>query len=130
LSNIEDGTFQFVIAKNILEHISWRKTVGTLREWLRVLTPGGVLEVESPSAWQLIPILVNPRDKHGTRMPHENDFEYFNRTLFGHQDYPENAHLSYFTVEWLRGFLSAEGVQEFFTLRDDERSFCLQAVKP
>jgi predicted SAM-dependent methyltransferase len=129
LSNIPNESFDWVVAKDVLEHISWRKTESTLREWLRVLRPSGTLQIICPSALQLITILQNPGDKHGTRLSGEGDFEYFNRVLFGHQDYPENAHLAYFTKDWLCDFLVAEGVQEVVSIHSDDRFFHIQAVK-
>lgn len=35
-------------ASHVLEHIPWYKTEEVLREWVRVLKPGGVLEVWVP----------------------------------------------------------------------------------
>lgn len=44
-----DGTFDEVYASHVLEHISHRKSEATIKEWVRVLKPGGVLKIAVPS---------------------------------------------------------------------------------
>ena len=41
----EADTFGLIYASHVIEHIPWYETVATLQEWLRVLRPGGTLEV-------------------------------------------------------------------------------------
>jgi SAM-dependent methyltransferase len=41
----KDRTFNLIYASHIIEHIPWYDTVQTLQEWLRILRPGGKLEV-------------------------------------------------------------------------------------
>lgn len=43
-----DATFDIVYASHILEHIAWFRTKLTLTEWVRVLKPGGRLEIWVP----------------------------------------------------------------------------------
>ena len=43
-----DGEFEVVYASHILEHIPWYQTVDALREWARILQPGGRLEIWVP----------------------------------------------------------------------------------
>lgn len=133
LANFRDGTFDRVIAQDVIEHIGWRLIPDTLREWLRVLKPGGTLEVETPNARELHQILMRPNDPSGRRASkhgvHESQFEYFNRVLFGHQDYPENTHKSYFTPEWLQRLLADAGAGEVTVMSSDNFRFRLAASK-
>lgn len=48
-----DGTFALIYASHILEHIPWYQTVDALREWRRILAPGGVLEVWVPDGLKI-----------------------------------------------------------------------------
>lgn len=48
LSRYADNTFTEVYASNILEHVPHVRTVATLKEWYRVLAPGGVLKISVP----------------------------------------------------------------------------------
>lgn len=43
------GTFQVVYASHILEHIPWYHTDKVLSEWVRILAPGGRLEIWVPN---------------------------------------------------------------------------------
>ena len=40
-----DGSFGLVYASHVIEHLPWYETVDVLKEWRRVLAPGGALEV-------------------------------------------------------------------------------------
>lgn len=44
----DDDWFDELRAVDVLEHCSWRDTESTLREWRRVLRPGGLLYVQVP----------------------------------------------------------------------------------
>ncbi len=64
----DDGTFEIVYASHILEHVSWRGIPETLREWVRILAPGGRLEIWVPDGYKLAKLLVDlddgvPRDE-------------------------------------------------------------------
>lgn len=48
LSRFESGSADALYASNILEHWPIAKTVQVLREWYRVLRPGGILYVSVP----------------------------------------------------------------------------------
>lgn len=48
-----DNTFALIYASHILEHIPWYQTVDALREWFRVLAPGGALEVWVPDGLKI-----------------------------------------------------------------------------
>ena len=45
-----DGSFSLVYASHVIEHFPWNETVDVLREWARVLEPGGVLEIWTVNA--------------------------------------------------------------------------------
>ncbi len=48
-----DATFELVYASHILEHVPWYQTVQALKEWRRVLTPNGWLEVWVPDGLKI-----------------------------------------------------------------------------
>lgn len=45
---LPDGFADQVFSSEAIEHISWRKTGDAIREWARLLKPGGTLIVEAP----------------------------------------------------------------------------------
>lgn len=48
-----DGCFDLVYSSHCLEHIPWDEVESTLREWVRILKPGGSLEVWTVDAEKL-----------------------------------------------------------------------------
>jgi SAM-dependent methyltransferase len=61
----EDHTFVLVYASHVLEHIPWYQTVEVLREWARILAPGGALEVWVPDGLKICRTLVGYEDGKG-----------------------------------------------------------------
>lgn len=49
LPMFSDCTFDKVRASHILEHFHWSETVQVLREWVRILKPGGTLTIDVPN---------------------------------------------------------------------------------
>ncbi len=52
------GTFALVHASHIIEHVPWHDTAKLLTEWVRVLAPGGALEVWTVNAYKVAKVLV------------------------------------------------------------------------
>ncbi len=48
-----DGTFEIVYASHVLEHISWRHHWEVLKEWTRIIEPGGSLEIWIPDGLKM-----------------------------------------------------------------------------
>jgi SAM-dependent methyltransferase len=49
----KEATFDLVYASHVLEHIPWYQTETVLREWRRVLKPGGRLELWVPNGLEI-----------------------------------------------------------------------------
>lgn len=45
----EDNVFAEIVSIHSIEHIEWRKGYKTLREWYRVLAPGGRVYIATPN---------------------------------------------------------------------------------
>ena len=45
----EDEIFDEIQAIHVIEHQPWRTTLNTLREWVRVLKPGGMIRIATPN---------------------------------------------------------------------------------
>ncbi len=86
-----DGRFDTVFASNILEHFPASETVTVLREWWRVLRPGGTLELVVPDSLGIL------RDHFAG----VNTWPECEERLRGSRDYPGNEHHACFTIsEW------------------------------
>jgi SAM-dependent methyltransferase len=67
----EANSFDMVHASHILEHVAWYSAEATVREWARVLKPGGVLEVLVPDGLKIAQAFVDAETTGGA--PHEQD---------------------------------------------------------
>lgn len=127
LSNFHDNCFERVVSTDLIEHIPWRDIPAALREWIRVLHPHGELHIQTPNAHELAAILAGePTNSH---VQGESPWQQFCRVAFGHQDYPENAHRSYFTPEWLTALLYEAGAREVWVIYQNVERFQLGARK-
>lgn len=54
-----EGSFELVYASHILEHVPWFQTEDVLREWVRILHPGGQLEVWVPDGVKICKAFVD-----------------------------------------------------------------------
>jgi len=50
----KDATFAEVYSSHCIEHVEWYLVEGTIREWVRILKPGGFLEVHTVNAAPLM----------------------------------------------------------------------------
>ncbi len=96
-----EDSFEAVLALDLLEHFSWRRTTEVLGEWRRVLVPGGRLEVKVPNLHTLM----------AAYLQGQIPFRELVRVAYGHQDYPENAHRAGFQPELLETVLEDAGFE-------------------
>jgi SAM-dependent methyltransferase len=54
----KDGTFDLVYSSHVIEHIEWERVAHTIRQWARILKPGGWLEVHTVDARRLMAALL------------------------------------------------------------------------
>jgi predicted SAM-dependent methyltransferase len=97
---VADNSVEEIAARDVLEHVGWREIPGVLREWARVLEPGGRLVLQLPNLCYL-----------ADRYLHRRDTGEFVRWIYGDQDYPENQHRSGFDEESLRRALAQVGFE-------------------
>ncbi len=57
-----DNCFELVYASHVLEHVPWYQTEEVLQEWVRILQPGGVLEVWVPDGLKVCRTLIEYED--------------------------------------------------------------------
>lgn len=88
---VEDGSVEAIWSSHSLEHISKHQVAETLTEWFRVLTPGGILELEVPDLlWVCRNFIEHPTD------------DWHMDTIFGLQTHDGEYHKTGFTEPILR----------------------------
>ena len=98
LSNFPDDSFGLIESRNMIEHVGRWKVVAMLREWFRVLMPGG-------RAFLTVPSIIGAARRI---LAGEWSWEQA-QDIFGMQDYPENFHYTCWTEEWFWEILSEVG---------------------
>lgn len=99
---IKDGTADLVYVSHCLEHIPYRRVPQVLKEWHRVLRPGGRLRLAVPD----FEVLWRAYDLSGRELITIQPF------LLGGQDYPQNFHFSVFDERLLGKLLREAGFEK------------------
>ena len=114
-----DNTFDLIYASHILEHIPWYNTEEVLKEWVRILKPGGQLEVWVPDGLKICKVLIEAEQGLITKSP--DDWDMFNprkdpfiwvngRLIYGARpDYP-SWHRAIFTPRYLKELFNMLGL--------------------
>ena len=58
-----DGTFDVIYASHIIEHISWFQVEEAIKEWVRILKPGGTLEIWVPNGLKIAKAFVEAEER-------------------------------------------------------------------
>jgi SAM-dependent methyltransferase len=98
LSFLQDGSVELIYNCHVLEHFKRREVNRVLREWHRVLAPGGVLRVSVPDFAALCEVYMRSRDLGLVIGP-----------IFGRQDYLYNIHYNLFDFDALKAQLEQAG---------------------
>jgi len=117
----DDDTFDEIRAVDVLEHISYTKTMPTLVEWARVLMPGGRLYVQVPDTRTAVENwLNNPNGQVVARFGHQPPLVSLAwRLMGGHFDddytidaerWRDNAHFALFDASSICWFLMEVGL--------------------
>lgn len=99
LSFIEDNSVSLIYACTVLEHFKRRDTINVLKEWYRVLTPGGTLRVSVPD-FEALAEIYNKYDKN---------LKLIIGPLLGRQNYLYNIHYNIFDFKTLKENLEEAG---------------------
>lgn len=109
LSQFEDNSVEVIYASHVLEHFYYsldNELINTLKEWHRVLAPGGKLLVSVPDLKTLCWLYLNPN-----LMPLER--HHLMRIIFGGQTNIYDVHKVGFDFDSLALYLEEVGFQEY-----------------
>ncbi len=100
----KDGEFDLVYASHVLEHFKRKDVLKVLKEWVRVLKPGGILRISVPSLNNIIKIYGKKKNLDDVIGP-----------LMGGQTYKQNFHYNIFDFKNLKSYLSQAGCEAVHT---------------
>ena len=103
LPMIEDNSVELIYACHVLEHFPRDKTAVVLKEWFRVLAPGGILRLAVPDFEAIVKIY-----QQGTNL------ESLMGLLFGGQDYQYNFHFRTFDFKSIEDLLLSLGFKKVY----------------
>lgn len=100
----EDNSVDYILARQVLEHINFLNIPNTLHEWIRVLKPGGRLVITCPN------FLLMAEDFLKTPFSINRAYE-MNQGIFGNQMGDYETHLTAITPQLLQFYLAQEPVK-------------------
>lgn len=103
LSRFENGSVGAIYASHILEHFEYHRTLAVLKEWARVIEPGGMLYVAVPDFARCVELY----GQIGLS-------DWIVRFLCGDQEYKTAYHYALFDEERLAMLLKEAGFKESF----------------
>jgi SAM-dependent methyltransferase len=119
-----DATFDLIYASHIIEHVAWYQVGVVLREWVRILKPGGHLEIWTPDGLKIVKAYV-AAEEHGSTEFHEDNWWRYNERkdpclwangrIFTYGDgtgdpHHPNWHRSLFSERHLRSLMHEAGL--------------------
>jgi predicted SAM-dependent methyltransferase len=119
---LDDGCAELVYASHLIEHFPHSKSLYMLREWRRLLQPGGRLMIATPNLDAIAQILV---ERRGWFTPPNNPWV---GVVYGGQKDQWDYHKAGFTPAWLgyllseAGFGSVHQVDRFHDIPEDDMS--------
>lgn len=96
------GPPEEVLMLDVIEHFSWREADSVLQRWCEALVPGGTIYVQCPNMKRFAKILLNCSSANLDKIRSD---------IFGGQDYSENTHHTFFTVERLTDIMEECGLE-------------------
>ena len=107
LSEYADGTVEEIVACDLLEHFPIKEIMSViLKEWIRVLKPGGKMRVQCPDV-ELVCGMFYQQAQEG-----HISWAKFSEVVYGNQKDKWNFHHVIFHFDWLKDILEGFGMTE------------------
>ncbi len=127
LSRFQDQSVEEIIAKDFIEHVSWRRVEDLLRDCYRVLKKGGRMYIQVPDLEAIArKVILDPSFCHGDLC----GWKAISFWVYGGQDYPENTHKAGFTIPTLKRLLESIGFVVEKIENDGGTNIICWVVKP
>jgi ubiquinone/menaquinone biosynthesis C-methylase UbiE len=127
LRSFPDNSAEEIIAKDFVEHLSWRVVEDFLRDCYRVLKSGGRMYIQVPDLEAIAKkVILDPNFKYGEL----EGWKAISFWVYGAQDYNENVHRAGFTIPTLKKLLESIGFVVERIENDGGTNLVAIAIKP
>ena len=127
LKRFQDESVEEILAKDFIEHLSWRVVEPFLRDCFRVLKKGGKMFIQTPDLEAIFNTTIrNPNYRFGEL----EGFKAISFWVYGAQDYKENLHKCGFTIPTLKKLLESIGFKVERIENDGGSNIICLASKP
>lgn len=123
LSNYQDNSVDEVLALDIIEHFPGVKVLSVLKEWCRVLKPGGLLIIRTPDI-EVIFDHFYPKAKNG-----QITWKRLSDIINGSQTTPYQFHHVTLSYSWLNQMLEECGIVATQKVRISNQNMVVHAWK-
>jgi predicted SAM-dependent methyltransferase len=114
LTEFADSSVDLIEHHHMIEHLSLEQVDRALREWARVLVPGGILVMTCPDLLRVCLVYLKHRAINLIR-PRDYELEYVIRMLVGSQEHEGMFHKSHYDARRMRKLLPEHGFCVEFT---------------
>jgi len=112
LSRFADGSVETIYASHVLEHVPYQtRLLATLKEWHRVLVPGGAVMISVPDLEILCRLFLYPQLDMDKRF-------FVMRMMFGGQIDRHDFHCVGLTMEFLDNYLRQAGFTDIARIKN------------
>jgi len=127
LKMFPDNSVEEILAKDFIEHLSWRVVEGFLCDCHRVLRSGGKIFIQTPDLEAIAKkVIFDPNYRFGKL----HGWKAISFWVYGGLDYSENVHKCGFTIPTLRSLLESVGFKVYQIKNDDGSNIIVEAQKP
>lgn len=118
----KDSEFFEVYSRFFLEHLPRKDARLALKEMLRVLCPGGSVEIIAPNLAHFARMFLEEKGQKK---------EWALNKIYGFENYPEDHHFFGYDFETLKGFLEEAGFYEVERIEEKEEQYLhVRAKRP
>ncbi len=117
----KDNSVDEILAKDVLEHLSYGKVEQVLKDWFHVLKPACKIYIQTPDMTAIATKILNGR---------LSSWKQISYWIYGEQNVPENTHKSGFTIASMKELLTKTGFKIHTIKNDGGTNLMCWAYKP
>jgi len=118
---IKDNSVDELLASDVYEHVSYRKSQTLLNHWVNKLKTGGILIIRTPCLDKIIEACIGADELQA--------IESIIAAIFGGQDYQENTHLTICQSSLMKTYLRKAGIKGLMRYRMEGTNIIWRMIK-